>query len=121
MKHYAIIKNGRVDNIAIAEGAWPFDDVAIEIQPGQCDIGWSYDGSFVEPEKPVKPRNIAAEIAALEQTTLMPRATREFMLTYMEIEAAKANLSIEQLKAVNSGYKKVKELDDQIKALRGLL
>jgi hypothetical protein len=77
----------------------------------------------------VKIRSVAAEIDALERQHLMPRAQREFMLTYMETEAAKAGAeqgltpeqSVAVLRARNAGYRKVKELDEQIAALRGLL
>lgn len=60
---------------------------------------------------------------------MMPRATREFMLTFMETTAAEqgagqglnAQQSIAILRSNNSGYRKVKELDEQIAALRALL
>jgi len=56
--------------------------------------------------------DILREIAALEQTTMLPRVTREFMLGFMEANATPAQL------AANVGYTKVKALDGQIKALR---
>lgn len=68
----------------------------------------------------------AEQIAALERETMLPRATREFMLSFMETTAIEqgagqgftAEQSIAALRAGNSGYRKVKELDEQIDALR---
>jgi hypothetical protein len=75
------------------------------------------------------PRNVAAEIHALEQTTLMPRPVRDYMLEDMENRAAAAGeqqgltraQSIAVLRSRNAGYRRVKELDEQIAALRALL
>lgn len=58
---------------------------------------------------------IRAQIVALEREQLMPRATREFMLTFMELNAPAEVL------AVNPGYQAVKAFDNQIKALRDQL
>ena len=58
---------------------------------------------------------ITSQIDALERQYLMPRATREFMLMFME-----ANAPAEVL-AVNPGYQAVKAFDNQIVALRGQL
>lgn len=58
---------------------------------------------------------IRAQIVELERIQLMPRATREFMLTFMELNAPPEVL------AVNPGYLAVKAFDNQIKALRDQL
>lgn len=58
---------------------------------------------------------IRAQIDALERQQLMPRATREFMLMFMELNAPAEVL------AVNPGYQAVKAFDEQIKALRAQL
>lgn len=58
---------------------------------------------------------IREQIKQLEAEQLMPRATREFMLTFMELNAPAEVL------AVNPGYQAVKAFDNQIKALRDLL
>lgn len=58
---------------------------------------------------------IRAQIKQLEAEQLMPRATREFMLTFMELNAPAEVL------AVNPGYQAVKAFDNQIKALRDQL
>ncbi|CAM8658700.1 hypothetical protein MCEMIEM13_01533 [Comamonadaceae bacterium] len=55
---------------------------------------------------------IRAQIAALEQKQLMPRATREYMLLDLEYRFPAEVL------AVNPGYQAVKAFDEQIKALR---
>lgn len=69
------------------------------------------------PKPPVvDPKDvIRAQIKELESEQLMPRATREFMLMFME-----ANASADIL-AVNPGYQAVKAFDNQIKALRAQL
>lgn len=58
---------------------------------------------------------IQSQIEAMEREQLMPRATREFMLLFME-----TNFTPELL-AVNPGYQAVKAFDNQIVALRGQL
>ncbi len=58
---------------------------------------------------------IREQIRRLESEQLMPRATREFMLLFME-----SSFTPEQL-AANFGYVAVKTFDDQIKALRDQL
>lgn len=81
------------------------------------------------PEPQALVRDYAAEIAALERDTLLPRPVRDFMLIFMETAAVEqgaaqgltAEQSIQVLRANNSGYRKVKELDEQIAALRALL
>lgn len=72
---------------------------------------------------------IIAQIDAIERDTLMNRATREWMLMSAEREAARdysidltvpGNLDLVQagLYAGNLGYRKVKDIDNQIAALR---
>jgi hypothetical protein len=58
---------------------------------------------------------IRAQIKAMETEKMMPRATREFMLLFLE-----ASFTPEQL-AQNIGYTGVKAFDNQIKALRDQL
>jgi hypothetical protein len=53
------------------------------------------------------------QIESEERNTMLPRVTREFMLGFTE-----AQFTPEQL-ALNVGYKRMKELDEKIKALRG--
>lgn len=61
--------------------------------------------------------NIQAEIDALERDTLLPRVAREFML--IQFQAVAAAQGVDPME--NFGYRKVKELDDKINALRASL
>jgi hypothetical protein len=87
---------------------------------------WISGGGVPEGAAPDPPPAATEQIEALEREHMMPRATREFMLTFMETTAiqqgAGQGLTPEQsltvLRAGNSGYRKVKELDEQIDALR---
>lgn len=65
------------------------------------------------PEPVIDPKDtIRSQITNMEREQLLPRATREFMLMFME-----ANASPEIL-VVNPGYQAVKAFDLQIVALR---
>lgn len=68
---------------------------------------------LIAPE-PV-PQSVLKQIESMEREQLMPRATREFMLMFME-----ANAPAEVL-AVNPGYQAVKVFDNQIVTLRSQL
>ena len=72
----------------------------------------------IKPPTPLTPEEIntgiAAQIADLERATLMPRATREFMLTFFAATAASQGVD----PMTSPAYVKVKALDDQIAALR---
>lgn len=63
------------------------------------------------------------QIAALETASMLPRVAREFMLAGLELEGARhvPPITPEQLYAANIGYKKLRDLDDQIAALRAAL
>ena len=63
----------------------------------------------------------AAQIDALERQHMLPRPVRDVMLGLMEKEAAAVGLTPAQLRVANPGYRRVKELDEQIAALRALL
>lgn len=65
---------------------------------------------WVDPKQVIKD-----QIDALERQQMMPRATREFMLLFME-----SNFTPSQLSA-NPGYQAVKAFDSQIAALRAQL
>lgn len=54
-------------------------------------------------------------IDRIERENMMPRATREFMLAFMEASFTPAQLT------TNIGYQKVKALDDQLRAERAKL
>lgn len=60
----------------------------------------------------------AAEIERLERETLLPRPVREVLLALMVKEAAAIGVDEPTLYAANPGYRRVKDLDSQIAALR---
>ena len=70
------------------------------------------------PEQPVTP---AAQIEALERQYMLPRPVRDVLLPLMEMQAASQGITPAQLRERNTGYRKVKELDEQIAALRALI
>ena len=61
------------------------------------------------------------QIAALEASSMLPRVAREFLIEGLEREAAIDSVSPAQLYATNIGYKRLKDLDGEIAALRDLL
>ena len=73
----------------------------------------------VNPEK-LRP-NPAAEIARLERETLLPRPVRDVLLNLMVREAAALGMTEPELYTTNIGYRRVRDLDNQIAALRAQL
>lgn len=79
--------------------------------------------------QPPTPPSPLQQIEALEREHMLPKATRKFMLSFMEATAiqqgAGQGLTPEQslaaLTAGNPGYAAVKSLDNQIEALAALL
>ncbi|MCT6721743.1 hypothetical protein [Acidovorax sp. K2F] len=67
------------------------------------------------------PQLVKLQIETMEREQLMPRATREFMLTFMEAQALEMGVTQETLMAKNALYRRVKQFDDQITALRAQL
>ena len=75
------------------------------------------------------PPSPAEQIARLERENMLPKATRKFMLSFMEETAIQqgagqgltAEQSLALLAAGNPGYAAVKALGDQIEALEALL
>ena len=66
-------------------------------------------------------RDIAAEIDAIERQYLLARPVRDVLLPLMEAKAAELGYTPAQLRIANPGYRRVKELDEQIAALRALM
>lgn len=64
---------------------------------------------------------ILAFIDGLERRYMIPRATREALLAYAVAIAASSGVSEAQLYAGNIAYRKVKDFDAQIAALRAQL
>ena len=77
------------------------------------------------PPPPPTPEEVAAKVRAetqalidsLERQYMMPRITREFVLTAAEREAAALDVDPK----LNKGYAALKAFDDQIVALRAKL
>lgn len=67
---------------------------------------------------PTEKEQAKAQIADLEQKTLMNRAVREFMLLSAEAQAAAQGITPAQLYVANPAYKSVKDVETQIVALR---
>ena len=73
-------------------------------------------GIYLDPKIAIR-----TNITQLESASGIPRITREFMLQVMEKEATNIGMSLSQLADANIGYKKLKDLDLQIRALRAQL
>lgn len=91
-------------------------------------VGTLYYGNMTAGDREATPEEVSVlrpaqnpkqavldQITELERQQLMPRATREFMLTFMELNAPAEVLE------VNPGYQAVKAFDEQIRALRNQL
>ena len=61
---------------------------------------------------------IDAQIDALERVQQLPRVVREYLLTDFAAKAAAQGMTEPQLYAASVAYKKVKDFDQQIRALR---
>jgi hypothetical protein len=61
---------------------------------------------------------IQAEINQLEATSMMIRGTREALLQISTVIAASGGVTESQLYAGNLAYRKMKDLDEQVKTLR---
>lgn len=79
------------------------------------------DGHPTVIDAPVAPRNVQAEIDALERASLTNRGTRELQLQSMRKDGSDNGWTDEQLAAKMPYFRKLKALDDQIRALRALL
>ena len=66
------------------------------------------------------PPPIPVKIDELERSvsTTLQRGFREVLLTLMEREAAAVGITPAQLYATNAGYRRAKDIDNQIAALR---
>ena len=90
------------------------------IYQGDCAIGdreatQEEIAAYIVARTPDPKDAIRAQIKKLEQEQLMPRATREFMILFMETSFTPAQ------PAQNIGYVGIKAFDNSIKALRDQL
>lgn len=93
----------------------------IEIADGDQPPDWTHhmtSTDVVPPTQPDPVKQVIAQIDAIERETLMNRPVREFMLAQAEQIAASSGYTPAQLYQVNLGYRKVKDIDTQIAALR---
>ena len=66
---------------------------------------------------------IDAQIDAMERATMYPRGVREALMAYARDKAAEyaeshPGVTADQVLAVNPGYQRMKQFDDQVAALR---
>lgn len=96
------------------------DDVAFtHLLPAGCVPITDEEAASLAP-KPI-PLPAADQIDQIERTTLMNRAVREFLLLSSEAQAAAQGVTPVQLYGLNPAYRKVKDVDNQIAALRASL
>jgi hypothetical protein len=131
MKLVAIIENGVVASIVAVDDA----GLVAALQSGgvvlpyaaPVQIGWRYnEQKFIAPTpQPLTSQQqrdaIQAQINAIEATQIMPRVTREALLALAVNEATAAGLTEPKLYAANIGYRKTKDADAAIVALRAQL
>lgn len=103
------------------------DNASIPADPANRDYAnyllWLAEGNTPEPADPEPAPSALQQIQKLEQDNALAlqRTTREVLLALMEKEAAALGVTPTQLRKVNPGYRRVKELDEQITALRDQL
>lgn len=113
-------------------GIWPQNTVTGDFVNPETNpeyLAWLAEGNTPEPADPAPTPSAAQQIDALERAAMLPRASREFMLTFMEGKAVEMGQaqgltpeqSLAALRAGNTGYRRVKELDEQIDVLRAQL
>jgi len=95
------------------------DGASIPQDPANVDysayLAWVDAGNTPKPADIPDPKEaIRTQIAALETKQLLPRITREFMLSATEEHAQAAGVDPMQ----NMGYRKLKEFDVMISRLR---
>ena len=98
------------------------DGASIPQDPANVDyaayLAWVEAGNTPEPADVPDPKlAIKAQIEALEAQQLLPRITREFMLSAAQAQAAAAGVDPMQ----NVGYAKLKQFDELIASLRDQL
>lgn len=121
------------DESPLEPGVYLIPGGAIDVPPPEVPVGkvalwegvsWKFEDARApapEPDPEPPAATAAAQIDALERQHMLPRPVRDVLLALMEKEAAALGITPTQLRAVNPGYRRVKELDEQIAALRELL
>lgn len=113
---YVIVDDGRV--VTIFAGPQDPSD-----KPGYVEIeDADYEVLINQPPTPEETKaRIQRQIDDLERGYMMPRATREALLAYAVTLASSNGVTEAQLYAGNIAYRKVKDFDAQIAALRAQL
>lgn len=88
---------------------------------GECAADEFWQAEQPQPVAETPQQIILQKIDSIERQTLMNRATREFMLALAEQQGVATGLSPTQLYAANVAYRTVKDVDNQIVALRSKL
>lgn len=97
-------------NVEVFPTDWPFQEDWVFVD-GQIVVDTAKKQGRIKQE-------IINQISILEIESMIPRVMREFTLAVMEKEAIAAGYTLDQLYSANIGYKKLKDLDSQIKHLR---
>jgi hypothetical protein len=80
-----------------------------------------------EPTIEDQKAKLQSQIEEIERVTMVPRVTREFMITFAKLEAQRQvekyaaegiTATVEEILEANIGYKRVQAVEDQIEALR---
>lgn len=127
---YALINHGAVVNVILASSEFiatlqGYQHALQLAEDSPVGVGWGWDGEVcTPPPEPAQPQPqdiIMQTIVAMEREQLMPRLTRETILSLAEERAAALGLTQAQLIAKNKGYAALKAFDTQIAALRAQL
>ncbi len=121
----AVIPEQTIPAVTVQTKCHSYADVQMDMlradlgddSPAYADLIATVEENIKPPVPPTSEEinaSISTQIAGLEQATLMPRATREFMLTFFAATAASQGVD----PMTSPAYVKVKALDDQIAALR---
>ncbi len=124
----AIIENGIVTNI-IVERDDEENPQGIPVDGLSVGVGDVYDGvNFSKPQPSAEQIKAAAltELTEMEREALMPRVTREFMITATLMQAAQLGISQTSLldpidPAFSPGFKKMWDFNQKTIALRAKL
>lgn len=107
--------------IRLSDGAMIPDDPA-NADRAEYDAWVSGGGVPAPSDEPQGPSPLD-QITAIESSTMIPRVTREFMIAAMELEGSRMTplMTPEALYAANIGYRRLRDMDEQIVALRAEL
>ena len=117
LKKFAIIENGVIINIAVAEDKWPFDQEHIELADDQMvNIGWKVkDGAIVVPytELPNSPTQIQVSDTELKYVFLKDQE----LAMHNHIEGGRHTTEIlsGSFKIIRNGKESIANVGDKLK------